>query len=368
VFVDYSGLRPYYFDRTTQKKTFVELFVGVLGASSLIYATCTPSQKAPDFIKAHVKMLDYFGGVPMVVVPDNLKSAVVKTGKTPTIQRAYADYARHYAMAVVPARPYKPKDKAVAEASVKVVQQRIVARMQSQRFYSLEEVNAAVALFLDELNNRPMVKDGQSRRARFDALERPALRPLPDQPYEYAEWVPVPTVPRDYHVAIDGHFYSVPHRLVGQRVDARVLDATIELFHEHHLVARHSRSHVTGAHTTAPGHQPDAHRAQAERTPDGMVAWSKESGAHIHRFIKAQLDRAQPYLGLPACDTVKRLAERHGTEVINRACQSALELRTPTVSALRRLVSTATTPVKAEPRSSNARSARAIRAGVRHVD
>lgn len=361
LFVDYSGLRPHYIDPKTREKVHVELFVGVLGASSLMFATCTPSQKVPDFIRAHVAMLDYFGGVPEVIVPDNLKSAVVTAGRTPTIQRTYADLARHYGMAVLPARPYRPRDKGSVEAGVKFAQQRILSRLRHQHFYSLEELNAEIAKLLDEANDRPMVKDGVSRRARFETLERAALKPLPLHPYVYAEWVTIPTVPRDYHVAVVGHFYSVPHGLIGKRLDARVTEKHVDIMHGRQCVAHHVRSAVMGGHTTLASHQPEAHRAQGERSPEGMLAWAKEAGPHVLRFAKHQLDRPQPFLGLPACDTLRSLARAHGTAALDEAARRSLDLRSPKITTLKRLLDNTASAAKkqpATPRNSNARGAR----------
>jgi transposase len=360
VFVDYSGLRPHYFDPTTQTKVTVELFVGVLGASSLMFATCTPSQQIPDFLRAHVQMFDYFGGVPQVLVPDNLKSAVTTAGRAPKIQRSYADLARHYGLAVLPTRPVRPRDKASVEAGVKFAQQRILARLRHQQFYSLDELNAEIARLLEEANERPMVKDGLSRRQRFEQLERIALRPLPPAPYVFAEWTVVPTVPKDYHVFLDGHAYSVPHALIGERVEVRATDDMIEIRHEQRVVAKHPRSSTVGSHTTSLTHQPEAHRAQGERTPEGAIAWAKECGPHLLRFVRHQVERAQPFLGLPACDQLRSLARKHGTAVLDQAAQAALDLRSPRITTLKRLLDNqqSTNKKSTPPRSSNARGAR----------
>lgn len=359
-FVDYSGLRPHYIDPTTHQKVHVELFVGVLGASSLMFAMCTPSQKVPDFIRAHVAMLDYFGGAPEVIVPDNLKSAVTTAARTPTIQRTYADFARHYGVVVLPARPYRPRDKGSVEAGVKYAQQRILSRLRHQHFYSIDELNVEIAKLLEEANDRPMVKDGMSRRARFEALERAALKPLPPSPYLYAEWVTVPKVPKDYHVAVDGHFYSVPHDLIGKRLDARVTDQTLDIFLDRRRVAHHVRSSVLGTHTTTPTHQPEAHRAQAERSPEGLLAWAKSAGPRLLRFVKHQFDRPQPFLGLTACDTLRTLAHTHGTSALDEAARRSLDLHSPKITTLKRLLdnTAATTKKPAAPRNSNARGAR----------
>lgn len=361
VFVDYSGLRPHYLDPSGQKVP-VELFVGVLGASSLMFALCTATQQVPDFLRAHVAMFDYFGGLPQVLVPDNLKSAVTTAGKTPKIQRAYADLARHYGLAVLPTRPSHPRDKASVEAGVKFAQHRVLARLRHQHFYSLDELNAAVAALLDEANDRPMAKDSLSRRQRFDQLERPVLRPLPSAPYVYAEWIVVPTVPKDYHVSVAGHFYSVPHDLIGQRVEARLTDDTVEVRHRQKTVAHHPRSVIVGGHTTASAHQPEAHRAQAERTPDGMLAWAQDAGPHVLRFVRHQVNRSQPFRGLPACDAVRSLARKHGTAVLDQVAKAAFELRSPRITTLKRLLDNQAAAKEATstptPRASHARGAR----------
>lgn len=360
-FVDYSGLRPFYIDPSTRQKVHVELFVGVLGASSLFFATCTASQKVPDFIAAHVAMLDYFGGVPRAIVPDNLKSAVVATGKTPKIQRTYADFARHYGTAILPTRPYRPRDKAAAEQAVKFAQQRIVARLHHQTFYSLDELNLAVARLLAEANDRPMVKDGLSRRARFEAIERAALVSLPPTPYVYAEWVSLPKVPNDYHVAVDGHFYSVPHELIGKRLDARRTANTVDFYLDRRLVARHERSSRLGAHTTLPAHQTDAHRAQAGRTPEALRDWAKSVGPYTQKFVAQQFGRAQSFLGLPTCDALRSLAQTHGTAPVERAVRSAFDLDSPTLNSVKRLLANAAArATTGAPHNSNARGAQAF--------
>jgi transposase len=338
-FVDYSGVRPHYVDSKTREKIPVELFVGVLGASSLMFATCTHSQKVPDFLRSHVAMLNYFGGVPHMLVPDNLKSAVTKPGRVPVLQRSYEDLARHYGAAIVPTRPYHPKDKASVEVSVKVAQQRILSQLHHKTFYSLDEINAAIAVLLEKLNERPMRKDGMSRRQRFDLLERHALNPLPALPYEYAEWTAVPKVSADYHVCVDGHFYSVPHTLVGKKLEARVTEREVELLHGRRRVALHVRNTQRGQHTTLAAHRSPAHRAQGERTPENMLAWAKGAGANILRFVEHQLSQGHPAVGLPACEAVQSLAKTHGTLSVEAAARKSLTMRSPTITTLRRVIS-----------------------------
>lgn len=363
--VDYSGVRPFYIDPTSGQVVHVELFVGVLAASSLLFAMCTPTQRVPDFIRAHVAMLDYIGGVPEVLVPDNLKSAVVRTGKNQEIQRSYAELGRHYGMAILPTRPYRPKDKAGVESGVKFAQTRVLARLRHQVFHSIDEINDAIRPLLEEANARPMYRDGISRRARFEAIERDALRPLPASPYRYAEWHIVPTVPKDYHIAVEGHFYSVPNELIGQRVDACVEEQTVLVMHQRKCVARHVRSTKVGQHTTDSAHQTEAHRGQAMRSPNGMREWAKTAGSFVARFIQEQLNTPIPWQGLPACDEVRGLARKHGTEAVNQAARQALALNSPKVTTLRRLLASAAyrPSNSASQRPRNARGARAIMGG-----
>lgn len=365
VFVDYSGMRPSFVDRVTGKRTDVELFVGVLPSSGLFYAVASASQKVPDWISAHISMLDYFGGVPAVVVPDNLRSAVTKAGRDPVLQRSYADFARHYGLVILPARPGHPRDKGAVEQAVRFAQQRILARLRSQTFYSLEEVNQAIRLLLDEANARPMSKDGQSRRERFEASERAELRPLPKAPYVFGEWVSIERVPRDYHVAVFGHFYSVPHHLVGERIDARVTDAHVELFHQRQCVGRHARSAEKGAHSTIASHRTPEHRAQAERSPDDMKAWAANAGPSLVRFVRKALDVSHPFEGLKKCDVVRGLAHKHGDAAVEAAMTEAFSLGSPKASTVQRLLANrARSKAPAAARHGNVQGARSYVRGV----
>lgn len=343
-FVDYSGVRPHLVDRATGQRRPVELFVGVLPSSGLFFALATTSQKVPDWVAAHVAMFDYFGGVPSVVVPDNLRSAVTKAGREPVLQRSYADMARHYGVAIIPARPGHPRDKGAVEQAVRFAQQRILARVRSQAFYSLDELNAAIRTLLDEANGRPMSKDGQSRRARFEASERAALNPMPKAPYVFGEWVSIERVPRDYHVPVLDHFYSVPHHLVGQRVDARVTASHVELFHQRQCVGRHARSTEKGAHTTLPSHRTPEHRAQAERSPTDMKAWAAQAGPSVVRFVHKALGQARPFEGMKACDAVRGLAHKHGDEAVDAALAEAFSKGSPTATTVKRLLANRTRP------------------------
>jgi transposase len=337
-FVDYSGDKPYYTDAKTQKRISVELFVGVLPASALMFAFCTHTQNVADFISAHVAMLEFFGGSPQVLVPDNLKSAVVKVGKPPVLQRNYAEMASHYSIAVLPARPYKPRDKAAVEQSVQLLQKRILMRLRHQRFYSLDEINTAVAHLLEQANNQPMQKSGISRRVRFETIERHALTPLPAAPYAYAEWLTIPKVGKDYHIHVRGHAYSVPHGLIGLPLDVRLTATTVEVLQEGQRVAQHARNMEVGGHTTHKAHQPKAHQWISERTPDGLREWAKSAGSHVLRFVQQHLEGPVPQAGMPACDALRRLAEMHGAVAVNEAVRRAFHVGYPTITTVKRLM------------------------------
>lgn len=338
VFVDFSGKRPSYLDPVTGERTYAELFVGVLGGSSLLYATAIPSQKVPDFIAAHVSMFDYFGGVPQAIVPDNLKSAVIKPGRDAVIQRSFADMAAHYDALVIPTRPRRPQDKGKVEVGVKVAQDRILAPLRGRTFSSLTELNAAIAELVDALNDRPM-RLGPSRREQFETFERAALRPLPAAPYVYAEWQTVETVAKDYHVPVYGHFYSVPHTMAAQRLDIRITTDTVTFFHGRTEVARHPRNDEARKSTARLSHMPENHRLQAERSPDMIRAWAADAGPNIIRFVTEQLDQEHAVRGLKPCETLRDLAEEYGLADVDQAVGDAFQRGVVNVTSVRRALS-----------------------------
>lgn len=367
-FVDFSGVRPSYTDRTAGKTVNVELFVGVLPASGYFFATCVASQKVPDWIGAHVAMLEFFGGSPQVIVPDNLRSAVVTAGRNPTIQRSYADFARYYDLTILPARPYKPRDKGAVEQAVRFAQQRILARLRSSTFHSLDDINAAIAPLLNEANDRVMTEYGQSRRERFEK-ERPTLRALPSEPYVYGEWVRIERTSQDYHVPIFGHFYSVPHRFVGERIDARVTDTHVELFHQRQCVGRHARSTEKGGHTTLASHQTPEHRAQAQRTPEDTKAWANGVGPNVIRFVRKALAVPRPFEGLKVCDRLRGLAHKHGTEAVEAAMGEAFALGSPRISTVQRVLASRKKAEASAPKPhANVQGAQRYLRGPHHVE
>ncbi|MGH8734746.1 MAG: IS21 family transposase, partial [Burkholderiales bacterium] len=263
LFVDYSGKKVPIVDPDTGVVREAEIFVAVLGASSLTYAEATWSQALPDWIGAHVRLFRFLGGVPRLIVPDNLKSGIHKSSfYDPEINRSYGMMAAHYGVGVLPARPRKPRDKAKVEAGVRFAQTYILGRLRRQTFFSLAEGNAAIATAVARINAHVMRRLGVSRRELFESIERPALRPLPSDDYEYAEWR-LARVNLDYHVEAAGFPESVPHALIRQQVDVRLTSRTVEIFHRGQRVAAHERRHGGRRHGTDPEHMPSAHRRYA---------------------------------------------------------------------------------------------------------
>ena len=324
LFVDYSGKKPHYTNAATGQQVEVELFVAVLGASNYAFAEVTATQRVPDFVASHVRAFEYFGGVPAGLVPDQLKSAVVGASRyEPDLQRTYEDLAEHYGTAVVPARPQKPRDKAKVEVGVQIAQRWILARMRNQTFFSLDELNGRVRELREELNGRTMRKYGASRRELFARTDGPALRPLPTTSYTFATWTKV-RVESDYHVTVDGHAYSVPHRLVREKIETRSTATTVEVLRRGVRVAVHVRSAEKGGHTTKSEHMPVAHRKHLEWTPARIMAWTQEVGPSTTALVTAILrDRPHPEQGYRSSLAILRLEKPYGAERLERACARA---------------------------------------------
>ena len=307
-FVDYSGKTIPIVDPATGEVRQAEIFVAVLGASNYTYAEASWTQRLPDWIGAHLRMFRFFTGVPRLLVPDNLKSAVHKASfYDPEINRSYAKMAAHYGVGVLPARPYRPRDKAKVEAAVRFAQSYILGRLRHLTFFSLIECNVAIAGVLERLNERPIRRLGVSRRALFETVEQPALKALPSTPYEYAEWRFV-RVGLDYHVEIAGFFYSAPHALIREQLDARITDHMVELFHRGTRVALHQRRYGGSRHGTDPEHMPSAHRRYAEWTPERFRRHARAIGPNSEGLIVAILaNRPHPEQGFRTCLGVLRL-------------------------------------------------------------
>ena len=328
LFVDYAGHTIPVVNPLTGEVQDAAIFIAVLGASNYTFAEATWSQSLPDWIGSHIRAFEAFGGVPSVVVPDNLRAAVSRAHRyEPELNRTYADLAQHYGFAVLPARVARPRDKAKVEVGVQIVERWMLARLRHYTFFALAEVNTALTTLRAELNTRPFQKLPGSRQSVFEALDRPALQPLPPQPYAYAEWKLV-RVNIDYHVEIDGHYYSVPYRLVRQQLEVRLSAHVVEIFSQGQRVASHQRSPHKGRHSTVAAHMPTAHQDYAEWTPQRLIRWAATAGEATAQVVETILTtRPHPQQGFRACLGLMRLGKRYGASRLEAACQRALTLR-----------------------------------------
>ena len=327
LFVDYSGATVPVIDAETGEARQAEVFVAVWGASSFTYAEATWSQSLPDWIGSHVRAFEFGGGLPEIVVPDNLKSGITRPCRyEPEVNPTYQDLAVHYGVAVMPARVRKPRDKAKVEVGVQVVQRWSLARLRHRKFFSLGELNQAIRELLGPLNDRPFRKLAGTRRSLFESLERPVLRPLPAERFLYAEWKKA-RVLIDYHVEVEGHYYSVPYQRVSQQLDVRLSAQTVECFAKGKRVASHLRCFRRGAHTTQIEHMPRAHRETAEWTPERLVKWSRTAGPSVGLLVETVMaTRAHPQQGFRSCLGLSRLGDRFGSDRLEAACEHALKV------------------------------------------
>lgn len=328
LFVDFAGQTVAITNPETGEVSRAEIFVAVLGASNYTYIEATPSQELPHWIGAHVRAFEYFGGVPQIVVPDNLKVGVTRGNRyEPELNRSYLEMAAHYGCAIIPARPGKPRDKAKVEAGVLVAERWVLARLRNRKFFSLAELNEAIADLLDRLNSKRFKKIDGSRQSLFESIDRPALQPQPSRRYEYATWK-MATVNIDYHIEVDRHRYSVPYQLVGQRCEIRVAAGTVEAFHRNRRVASHIRSRHAGGFTTDPTHMPESHRRHLEWTPGRLIRWAQETGPAAAQVVESILrSRPHPEQGFRSCLGIFRLGQTYGADRLEAACRRALAVQ-----------------------------------------
>ncbi len=326
-FVDYSGQRVPITDPLTGAVTMAEIFVAVLGASNLTYAEATWTQTLPDWIGAHVRLFRFWGASPRLLVPDNLKSAIHKASfYDPEVNRSYGALATHYGVGILPARPRRPRDKAAVEAGVRFAQSYILGRLRNVTFFSLVECNAAIAVAVERMNSREMRRLGMSRRQLFEAVERPVMQALPDDDFEFAEWR-LARVGIDYHVEVQGFFYSVPHALLREQVETRATAHTIEMFHHGRRVAAHARRYGGPRHGTLPEHMPSAHRRYAEWTPERLQRDARSIGPNTEALIIAVIARRpHPEQGFRTCLGVLRLFRGLEAARIEAVCLRAVEI------------------------------------------
>ena len=323
LFVDYAGPTQAITDPADGTTHPAAVFVAILGASQAIYTELTASQASPDWLGSHARALAYYGGVPRVVVPDNLKAAVTRAQRyDPQLNVAYAELAQHYGFAVVPARVGKPQDKGLVENAVQIVLREVLAPLRGRTFFSLAEANAAVRERLEVVNRRPFTRQPGSRAQRLDELERAALQPLPREPFEPAEWRRL-KLGADYHLVHAEHAYSLPHRLIGETVELRLSAATVEVFHAGQRVAAHVR-HDGPGETTLTEHMPPAHQAYAALNADGLLRWALCCGEATTALVRTQLETRPLRVARRFGEGLQRLARAYGAQRLEAAAAHAL--------------------------------------------
>jgi transposase len=323
VFVDYAGQTVPIINSQTGEVRDAEIFVAVLGASNYTYAEATASQSLPDWLQSHVRAFEFFGGTTELVIPDNLKSGVHQACRyDPELNPSYQQLAEHYQLAVIPARPYKPKDKAKAEVGVQIVERWILARLRHHTFFSLAELNQCIRTLLSELNQKPFKQLPGNRQEAFENVDKPALRSLPRHPYRYVD-IKTVKVNIDYHVAYQKHLYSVPHQYVGEHLALHAGDTLIQLYFQQRLIASHPRKRNPGR-TTESAHMPTRHRKHHQWTPGRLKQWAQKIGPDTLRWINQRLEeRAHPEEAYRLCLGLLNLSRDYPDNRLNAACRIA---------------------------------------------
>lgn len=327
VFVDYAGQTVKVIDPDTGEVREAQIFVGVLGASNYTYAEATWTQRLADWISSHIRMLEFFGGVPALIVPDNLRSGVSKACRyEPDINPTYADFIEYYNAAVLPTRPVKPKDKAKVEVAVLIVERWILARLRNQQFLGLAELNNAIRQLVQILNQKPFKKLPGSRATAFAEIDQPELKALPNYPYEYTNCKQA-RVNIDYHVELERHYYSVPYQLIGKEIMLRYTENRVECWLQGKQVALHVRSYKQGSHTTITEHMPKSHQACMTWTPGKFLNWAANIGSSTLRLVKHLLEsKPHPEQGYRSCLGLLNLSKKFGNPRLEKACNHAWQL------------------------------------------
>ena len=338
VFVDFAGLTIPWLDGDVERKAHI--FVGVSGASNYTFAIACRDQSTESWIDAHNKMFIYFGGVHEVIVPDNLKAAVIKAGTFPTLNRTYLELAKHFNVVIAPARVRRPQDKSKAESGVLFVSRWITVPLRRRKFFSFEEINSAIKDLLPALNERKFRRLPGTRHSRFLEVDKPTLKSLPSKPFECVTWVHEQKVPSDYHLYIEQHAYSVPYQYVGKLVEACFSHTSVQLFHDHQRIAIHKRSFEVGGRTLDKTHMTKAHQIYSERHLGDYLMWAKPIGVYAIGAVEAQFDGKPEYSYSAAinCDKLKRLCSLHGDARFEAACQRASLLHSLTVKTIKSIL------------------------------
>ncbi len=327
LFIDFSGYKPILTDIKTGIEREVELFVAIFPAGSLIYAEAVESQAIEDVIRATRSTLEHAEGAPKMIVPDNMKAAVTEADAyEPEINHTFEDFARYYGCAVVPARPHKPKDKALVEAAVYVVYTRVLAPLRNQKFETLDELNTAIWEKLDLLNERKMKKFDTSRKERFDEIEKPLLTPLPSRPYKIRHFIPSATVQKNYHVYFkpDGHYYSVPYRYRKKNVRIAYTAEEVEIYLHNTRIAAHRRERKKNGYTTTYEHMPSQHKIVSEWNPQRFLQWASQCGSETKKLISRVIDsREVPEQAYKSCLGILNLSKKYGDRRLEAASARA---------------------------------------------
>ena len=324
LFVDYCGMTVAVYDPVLNSEVKAQIFVATLGASNYTFAEATPSQALPHWIGSHQRALAFFGGVPKAIVPDNLKSGVTSACLyEPGINRSYQDFAEHYDVAVIPARPKKPKDKAKVEKAVQEVERQVLAPLRHQRFVSFATLNQAIHERLERLNNRTMKGYGRSRRELFEEIECSELAPLPQLSFKYSEWKEA-KVSLDYHLEVKKHYYSVPYWFVQRQVQVKTSEHQLEVFYEGQRIACHEYSRVPYRHTTLPEHMPPEHWAYKQQSKQTFLAWANHIGPQTVEQVDAIFAiKAHEEQAFRTLKGIQRIAQKYGSGRLEAACKYA---------------------------------------------
>lgn len=327
LFIDYAGLTVPIFDPQSKSTYNAQIFVSVLGASSYTYVEATKTQQLKDWIASHKRMFNFYGGVPEILIPDNLKSGVTKPDRyEPDLNPTYYEMAKHYGTAILPARSRKPKDKSKVENGVLNVERKLLAPIRNQKFFTLSELNQVLKTGLEKMNNTPFQKlPDASRSSLFLEVDKPKLRPLPESPYEFSYWKKA-TVNQGYHINIDNVFYSVPHTYVKDEVEIRYNERTVEVFCKGQQIALHMRSHKKGEYITLPLHQPLSHRKHSQCTVENIIKEASEIGENTKEWVTKVLDDSTLHMKQKKniCLGVVRLIKGYSSSRLERACKRGL--------------------------------------------
>ena len=338
-FIDYCGPTVPVIDASTGEIRQAQVFVAVMGASSYTYAEATWTQKLFDWVTSHVNAFQYFGGVPEILAPDNLKSAVGKPCRyEPKINERDQHMAQYFDTAIIPARPYKPKDKAKAESGVLLVERWILACLRHETFFNLSDLNQRIKELLDHLNNKPFQKLEGSRRSHFEQLDKPSLRKLPSEKYYFTQ-IKKARVNIDYHIQFDKNYYSVPHNLCRLEVQVHATRDSVAIFYKGQQVARHIRHHYKGKYATNPSHMPEAHKKHHQWTPQRLMDWGASIGPSVRELVQVMLNRKhhqeQAYR---SCLGLLNLSKRYDAIRLNKACRRAFDINSPNYRSVKSIL------------------------------